>query len=101
MAVTLTVDQLRDGVRAGDTQQETDVLTRLLAVATAMVEKHAPNAPEAVQNEAVVRVASYLFDQPNASARQAYSSAFRNSGARGLLLPWRVHGLGVVGEEAR
>ena len=101
MAVTLTVDQLRDGIRAGDTQQETDILTRLLAVSTALVEKHAPNAPEAVQNEACIRVCGYLFDQPNASARQGYASALRNSGARALLLPWRVVGVGVVGEDAR
>ena len=101
MAVTLTVDQLRDGIRAGDTQQETAILTRLLSVGTALVQKHAPNAPEAVQNEAVVRLAGYLFDQPTVTARQGYASALRNSGARALLLPWRVVGVGVVGEDAR
>ena len=94
--MTLTVQQLRDGVRAGNSQQETDILTRLLAVGSSVVVKHAPNAPDSVQNEAVVRMAGYLFDQPAASSRQGYASAFRNSGARALLLPWRVHGLGVV-----
>ena len=101
MAVTLSIDELRDGIRAGDTQQETDVITRLLLVGTALVQKHAPNAPEAVQNEAVVRLAGYLFDQPAATSRQGYSSALRNSGARALLLAWRVVGVGVVGEDAR
>ena len=101
MAVSLSVDQLRDGIRAGSTQQEMALITRLLAVGTALVQKHAPNAPEAVQNEACIRVCGYLFDQPTSSARQGYASALRSSGARALLLPWRVVGVGVVGEDAR
>ena len=98
--MALTVDQLRRAVRAGETIGETEILTRLLAVGTAHVERYAPGAPEPVQDEAVARVAGYLFDQPNAGRGVAYASALRNSGAASLLLPWRVHRAGSIGEAA-
>lgn len=88
MAVTLTVDQLRNGVRAGDSAEETEILTRLLAVATAAVEQYATSAPAAVQNEAVVRLSGYLYDQPNAP--RSGTNALRHSGAWALLAQWRV-----------
>ena len=101
MAVTLTVDQLRNAVRVDDNTESNEILTRLLSVATERVQVNAPGAPEATQNEAVIRFAGYIYDQPNSSAaRLDYSSAFRNSGAASLLLPWRVHSARSVKDAA-
>ena len=83
--------------------------TRLLPVATALVERYAPDAPEAVQNEGVIRCAGYLNEQPHAArmegeigdirARYATGStgALRASGAMSLLSPWKVRRAGAIG----
>ena len=93
MAVTLTLDQLTAAMRLGDSPEETAEATRLLAYATEAVEQWAPMAPFVVQNEAVIRLASQMFDQPTAT-RGAYANALRNSGAARILMPYRIHGAG-------
>ena len=98
MAITLSVAQLAAALRLGDTAEETAEATRLLAYATAAVFKHAPEAPDVIQNEAVVRLAGYLFDQPTASRGDAYANAMRNSGAGRMLLPWVEHRLGPTAD---
>ena len=94
MAVTLTVEQLAAALRLGDTTDETAEATRLLAYATEAVTKHTPAAPDATANEAAIRLAGYLFDQPNAGRGVMYANALRNSGAAAILLPHRVHRAG-------
>ena len=94
MAITLTVPELATACRVGDSTDETAQLTRLLAVASALVLKNSPDAPDDIQNEAVIRVTGYLWDQPGASPGTSYNNAMRNSGALSLLLPWRVHRAG-------
>ena len=94
MAVTRTAAELAAALRLGDSTEETAEATRLLAFATAAVTKHAPDAPDVVHNEAVVRLASYLFDMPNAGRGAGYADALRNSGAAAILLPYRVHRAG-------
>ena len=96
--VTLTVAQLAAALRVGDSAEETAEVTRLLAYATEAVTKQAPAAPDVVQNEAVVRLAGYLFDQPLASRASAYANAMRHSGAARILLPYRQHGAGSVAD---
>ena len=100
MAVTLTVDQLRDAIRVGDSAEETAQVARLLATATAMVQKHAPDAPDAIHNEAAVRIVGYLFDAPQSPGGAMYANAGRNSGAWALLLPYRVHRAGTTADAA-
>ena len=95
MAVDLTAAQLVAALRFGDTPEELTEATRLLASSTALVERHAPDAPTAIQNEAVVRVSGWLFDLP-AAQRMAAGDVLRNSGAAALLLPWRVHRAGAT-----
>ena len=90
MAVTITAAQLAAALRLSGTTEETNEVTRLLAVATELVTNHAPDAPDAVANEAVVRLAGYLFDQPFAPGTERYANAFRNSGAASLLVRYRV-----------
>ena len=45
----------------------------------------------------MIRLAAYLFDQPNAAAGAQFANGMRNSGAARILLPYRVVGLGVAG----
>ena len=98
MAVTLTAAELASAIRLGDTTEELAQVARLLAVAGAAVTKHAPDAPDVVQNEAVIRVAGYLYDAPQAAAGSGYADILRNSGTLALLLPYRVHRAGSTAE---
>ena len=82
---------------------------RVLGVASALTEKFAPTAPQSVRNEACIRTAGYLVGsdyggvQTEGAADQTVtyashpiggSSAFRRSGAMGLLSAWRVRRTG-------
>ena len=96
MAVTLTVPELLAALRLGETEAETEQATRLLAYATVAVEKHVPEAPDAVHNEAVIRLSGYLFDQPFSTRGAAFTNSIRNSGASAILLPYRIHRAGSV-----
>ena len=94
MSVTLTAVQLAASLRIGDgttalVEPQASVLARVLGTAKATVELYAKDAPSAVQNEAAVRMAAYLYDaQPGNSSR--FVHAFQDSGAQALLAPWRV-----------
>ncbi len=95
MAVTISVTdialELRLIAAATDTVAagQTSVLTRLLATASAVVLKYAPDAPDSQHNEAVIRVCGYLFDlAPHESRRIA--DPLGQSGAAALLAPWRI-----------
>ena len=89
MAVGLTAAELREALRLGDSAEETAECVRLLAAATVLVEHRAPDAPVAAQNEAAVRLAAYLFDQP-AGRYAGHAWALGNSGAAAILQPWRA-----------
>ena len=105
MAVTLTTDALAARMAIfGDvnTEDRTDVLAALLAVAAATVDKYAPDAPEVVANESALRFAVWLSELPSAAPveqvdaiRQAVNGnsfrlGFYRSGAMDLLSPWRA-----------
>ena len=45
-----------------------EVVSRLLNFANSMVAARTMNAPEPLSDQAVVQIAAYRFDQPNASA---------------------------------
>ena len=103
MAVTISAGDLSGaiGVNAA-------TATRLLPVATALVERFAPAAPSAVADEAVIRCTGWLAEQPAASRLSgqvgdisaSYAvgslSALRHSGAGALLSPWKVRRAGAV-----
>ena len=84
-------------------------LDRLGSVATALVEREAPGAPQAIRNEAVIRMAGYLLQSDFGGVRSEqvgevsfehspnHGMAFRHCGSRALLAPWRVRRAGVVG----
>ena len=100
--MALTVAQLSAALRIGDGTAEPEepvlsILTRLKGVGEALVENDAPDAPDAIKDEAVIRVAGYLYDQPEAPSMAGYASAMKNSGAASLLSRWgkrRVHTVG-------
>ena len=104
MAVTLTVQSLSEA-----TGTTTAVATRLLPVVTEMVQGYAPDAPEAIQNEAAIRCAGYLSQQPTDARRSTtvgsitsswattHTAALRHSGAMSLLSPYKVRRAGAIG----
>ena len=86
MAVTvesLSVDLRLTTDGTGLTTAQTDILTRLLGVGEAHVSLLIASAPESIQDEAIVRLASYLYDQP-LGRRDSYSNAWVYSGAGAL-----------------
>ena len=92
MAVTLT--QLAAAMRLGNgvdapVEPLASILQRHLDVGTALVEKEAPEAPDAVKEEAVIRVSAYSYDSPLASPGVGFADAWRNSGAASLVSRWR------------
>ena len=103
MAVTISAAEL-----AAAAQLDGDRATGLLPVATALVERFAPDAPEAVQNEATSRVAGWLghtaagsiakVDTGPRSTEYAVgqTGALRHSGAMSLLSPWKVRRAGAI-----
>ena len=96
--MALTVAQLLSAIRAVPEGEAADasitaIGTRLLAVGRAMVDSYAPNAPEDVRDEAVVRVAGYLYDAPNVTRTGV---AWNESGARSLVDPWVERGVAPI-----
>ena len=102
MAITLTQGDLSAAIRLGDSAEENAEATRLLAYVTEAISRHLADAydaaPEAIVNEAAIRLAGYLFDQPNAGRGLSFANAGRNSGAWAILLPFRVHRAGSTGD---
>ena len=96
MPVTLTVAELLGALRLGNSAEEVTEATRLLAYCSEAVTQYAPDASATAMNEAVRRLAGYLFDMPEAARGDAYANAMRNSGAARMLLPYRVHRLGIA-----
>ena len=96
MAITITSAQLAAALRVGDSAEETAEVSRILTFASTAVQKFAPVAPDAVHNEAAVRLSGYLFDSPTAARGAAFANALTNSGAAAALLPYRVHRAGLV-----
>ena len=102
MAVTRTLAQLAADLRIGDgstapTGAVAVVLARIDATARAMVLEFAPTAPEAVQNEAYVRLAGWLYDADPSGSTPGGPSALRTSGAASILAPYKVRRAGVIG----
>ena len=102
MAVTITAAEVASAIRLGNTAAELVEVSRLRDYAIVAVSRHLgdafDDAPDAVANEATVRLVGYLFDQPYASRGTGLADAIRNSGAAAMLLPYRTHRAGTVGD---
>ena len=101
MAVDLI--QLAAALRLGDgetapTEPVAGLITRLLGVSQAFVAIAAPDAPEAIADEATIRMTATLYDAPTAASGDRYAAAWRNSGAEALVSRWVVRRAGSDGE---
>ena len=85
------------------------LIDRLGSTAAEMVEAYAPDARQAVKNEAVIRIAGWLrgsrsdelilLSQGSISLQYRHNpsrNVLRNSGAAGLLAPWRSPNAAVL-----
>lgn len=92
--MALTAEKLATAMRLDEGAESTEplagIVARLLEVGQEFVAKKAPEAPSGVRDEAVIRLAAYLYDQPHAGVRTNYATAWRSSGARDLVAPWRT-----------
>ena len=85
----VSVSALAAAIRVdGNDANYASILSRLAGVGSAVVDIYADTAPLAIRQEAVIRVAAYLFDQPESPPGFGYVSAWRNSGAAALISPW-------------
>ena len=92
MAVTLTALDFAIALRVSDGAAPLEspidsLMGRLLTASTALVEDYAGAAPEAIQNEATIRLGGFLYD---AAPSRQFQNPMDNSGARALLAPFRV-----------
>ena len=103
MAVTIDAVGLAEAIGV-----DLATAVRLLAVATALVNRYASAAPDAISNEATIRCAGWLAEQPSAAIRSetegdvstsyapSMQSALRHSGAMSLLSTWKVRRAGAI-----
>ena len=108
MAVTIDAAVLAAATGLAETDPGGPVAARVLAVATQVVEDYAPDAPEALQNEAVIRFAGYLSQSDFGGIPEEtigplsvkytvnHAAAFRNCGAAALLTRYRVRRAGAI-----
>ena len=79
------------------------------AAASALVERYASGAPQSLRNEATIRTAGWMAQQPSAAVRStrvgelgidfvtSSMSALRHSGSMALLSPWKIRRGGCAG----
>lgn len=104
-ALTAALACLRQVISESDDER----LGRLGAAASAHVERCAPDAPQAVKDQAVEMLAGYMaqaartgstmkIDTGSVSIERTtnHAAMFRNSGAAGLLSPWKVRRAGAI-----
>ncbi len=99
MAVDIAIPALACAMRVGDSAQETQEITRLLAWATRHIQDYLgdnyDSAPPEVCNEAAIRLCAGLYDAPN-QFTTGMAAMLRNSGAGHILHRYRPHRLGIV-----
>ena len=97
MAVTLTDAQLSAGMMlTGATGSTLDTppepilgrIQRFLAVATAIISKRIPEAPQDVQNECAIKLSTYWFHQSPAARLSGFANAWTNSGCGTVAADW-------------
>ena len=109
---TLSIDDLRFAVGAGDGAEETTRLQQIKDAAEAMISKYlgaVSTVPDAIIKEATIRITGYLIEsRPDnvsmesvgqTSRRWALNrqSAFRHSGALALLKGYKSRRAGICG----
>ena len=82
--MALVLDELAAEMRLDTPVEEptAGILTRLMGVGSALVDLHGSEAPDAVQDEAVIRLCAYLYDQPESPSGTRYATAWRKQRGR-------------------
>ena len=106
---TAAVTRLRNAI-AGRTRDDGEAANSIGEASAAMVEDYAPGAPQAIRDEAVIRLAGWMAGSDYATivsetsvgdAKVEYvvrhQDAWRNSGAGMLLTRWKVRRAGAIG----
>ena len=103
MAVTLSAMQLGPAIGV-----DAPSAARLLSVVVALVDGYAPGAPDALSNEAAIRAAGWLNEQPSASIRSeregeiqtdfapSMTGVLLHSGAKSMLYGFRAKLAGIA-----
>ena len=74
-----------------------NLVDRLIAVTVSVCgEFSGPKTPVEVQDQAVIQMASYIFDSPESPPGTAWAASFRNCGAMSLLSPWKNRRAGAL-----
>lgn len=99
--MALTDAQLAQAIRVGPDYDALDgsqqrIIARLNLASRAFVRAHTDLAPEAIEDEAVIRFAGYLYDAPSLTRTGV---AWRESGAMHLVDPWKVRGVILVQDD--
>ena len=99
MAVTLTVGDVAVAIRAATDASNVPapvaaVLGFLVPAGSAIVLDYAPDAPDAIHNAALIRLAGWLYDADPTDSR--ISNALEVSGASAMLSRWRVQRAGAI-----
>ena len=61
------------------------IIQRAMNAASLIVTTRAPAAPVVLSDQAIISIASYLYDKPTAAPGNRYSNAWTNSGASSML----------------
>ena len=64
------------------------ILARTMVAGIDLLARYAPDAPEPISSEALIRFCAYLYDAPTWS--RTPQNAFANSGCQALLSFWHV-----------
>ena len=99
MAVTVEALAVALRLQAGGSVVEPllSELTRLRDVAQAIVTSYgSTSVPQAVQDEAVMRIANFLYSAPDSPMTDKYADIVRNSAADALLRPYKSFGITVI-----
>ena len=96
--MAVKIADLLEAIRADANATNTKAVTRIHGAVLELVEGYAPDAPDAVKDQAVVQCVGYIWESPASSpARMNFANAMQNSGANAMLAPWRDHRAGVIG----
>jgi len=103
VSVTITEEVAAVAIRAAASGATLPASTQvalnvLFPAATSMVERYAPEAPDAIHDAAVVRLLGWMWDSEPAMATSR--TGIVASGAAAVLSMWRVHRASAVEEPA-
>ena len=91
MAMRLTADATAD-----PPEPILGILTRLKGVATGLIDSRCADVPDDSRNEAIIRLAAYIYDMPTSPMGSGYVTAWHYSGCGAILAPWRAMKTGIT-----